>query len=76
MFYILLDVSNAFNSTVLSSHENWLITTELRVLKFDVLLVIHSIKMVNVVLLYFMEKYNPFDMVISSMIIIISHMKS
>ena len=45
-------------------------------LKFDVLLVIHSIKMVNVVLLYFMEKYNPFDMVISSMIIIISHMKS
>ena len=45
-------------------------------LKFDVLLVIHSIKMVNVVLLYFMEKYSLFDMVISSMIIIISHMKS
>ena len=56
--------------------KNWLITAELRVLKFDVLLVIHSIKMVNVVLLYFMEKYCPFDMVISSMIIIISHMKS
>ena len=37
-------------------------------LKFDVLLVIHSIKIVNVVLFYFM-------VVISSMIII-SHLKS
>ena len=29
-------------------------------LKFDVLLVFHSIKIVNVVLFYFMEKYSPF----------------
>ena len=45
-------------------------------LKFDALLIIHSIKMVNVTLFYFMEKYSAFDMVISSMIVIISHMKS
>ena len=44
-------------------------------LKFDVLLVIHSIKIDNVVLFYFMENLVLFDMVISSMIII-SHLKS
>ena len=44
-------------------------------LNFDVLLVIHSIKIVNVVLFYFMENLVLFDMVISSMIII-SHLKS
>ena len=45
-------------------------------LKFDLLLVIDSIKIVNVVLFYFMEKYSTFDMVIKSMMIIISHIKS
>ena len=45
-------------------------------LKFDVLLVIYSVKIVDVVLFYLMEKYTPFGMVISSVIIIISQMKS
>ena len=45
-------------------------------LKFDVPLVIHSIKIFNAVLFYFMEKYWPFEIFISSMIIMISHMKS
>ena len=45
-------------------------------LKFYVLLASHSFKIVNIVLLYFMEKYMPFDVAISSMIIIISHIRS
>ena len=62
-------------STVLLSHENWLVITELPVFKFYVLLASHSIKISNIVLYHFTEKCKPLDMVISSMIVIFSNMK-